>query len=116
MEQAAGRRGVLVRDYKEGAVMGITDLLSKAGMLLRNIGVCKSDIRNWKPDVVILIDYPGFNMKIALPAKAGTASSRPGLTNFSLSSRSRFLTSSPGGFHLCIRETRFWMQWTIPRR
>lgn len=54
-----------VRHYKEGAVMGITDVLAKAGKLLRNVKDCKEDILRWKPDVVVLIDYPGFNFKIA---------------------------------------------------
>lgn len=64
---AADLRGseILVKDYKEGAVMGFTEVLAKAGKLLANIKFCKEDILEWKPDVVILIDYPGFNMKIA---------------------------------------------------
>ena len=57
--------GTLVCHYKEGAVMGITDVLFKARRLLGNISRCKKDILEWKPDVVILIDYPGFNFKIA---------------------------------------------------
>lgn len=55
----------LVHHYKEGAVMGITDTIAKAGKLLKNINFCKKDILSWQPDVVVLIDYPGFNMKIA---------------------------------------------------
>ncbi|MBR5723917.1 MAG: lipid-A-disaccharide synthase [Bacteroidales bacterium] len=55
----------LVRHYREGAVMGLTDVLAKAGKLLGNLRACKRDIAAWQPDVVILIDYPGFNMKIA---------------------------------------------------
>lgn len=61
--QAAGAE--LVYHYKEGAVMGLTDVLGSAGKLLRNLRACKTDIAAWRPDVVILIDYPGFNMKIA---------------------------------------------------
>ena len=57
--------GELVRHYKEGAVMGFVEVLAKAGKLLRNVKFCKEDILAWKPDVVILIDYPGFNFKIA---------------------------------------------------
>lgn len=53
------------RHYKSGAVMGITDVLMKAGKLLGNVSDCKKDILSWKPDVVVLIDYPGFNFKIA---------------------------------------------------
>ena len=45
--------------------MGFVEVLAKAGKLLRNVKFCKEDILAWKPDVVILIDYPGFNFKIA---------------------------------------------------
>lgn len=55
----------LVRHYKEGAVMGFVEVIAKAGKLLGNVKFCKKDILEWKPDVVILIDYPGFNFKIA---------------------------------------------------
>ena len=55
----------LVRHYKEGAVMGFVEVLAKADRLLRNVKFCKQDILEWNPDVVILIDYPGFNFKIA---------------------------------------------------
>ena len=55
----------LVRHYKEGAVMGFVEVLAKAGKLLENVRFCKNDISEWNPDVVILIDYPGFNFKIA---------------------------------------------------
>ena len=57
--------GELVRHYKEGAVMGFVEVLAKAGKLLKNVKFCKEDIVAWNPDVVILIDYPGFNFKIA---------------------------------------------------
>jgi len=57
--------GTLVRHYREGAVMGVTEVLKKAGKLLGNVKFCQEDILGWKPDVVILIDYPGFNMKMA---------------------------------------------------
>lgn len=60
-----GIRAELVRHYRDGAVMGFTEVLSKGFKLLGNISFCKRDILEWRPDVVILIDYPGFNMKIA---------------------------------------------------
>ena len=60
-EQTSG----LVRHYKEGAVMGFVEVLAKARKLLGNVDFCKKDILSWNPDVVILIDYPGFNFKIA---------------------------------------------------
>ena len=61
--QAAGAE--VAAHYREGAVMGFTDVLGKAGKLLRGLRDCKQDILAWKPDVVILIDYPGFNMRMA---------------------------------------------------
>ena len=59
-----GKSG-LVRDYKEGAVMGFVEVVFRARKLIRNVRSCEEDILGWKPDVVILIDYPGFNFKIA---------------------------------------------------
>ena len=55
----------LVRHYKDGAIIGFVEVFVKARMLLGNVSFCKKDILAWKPDVVILIDYPGFNFKIA---------------------------------------------------
>lgn len=57
--------GELVRDYRETAVMGLTEVLRKAGTVRRNLDFCREDIEAWRPDVVILIDYPGFNLRIA---------------------------------------------------
>ena len=55
----------LVKDYREGAVMGFVEVLLQGRKLLKRIEACKKDIQAWKPDVVILIDYPGFNLRIA---------------------------------------------------
>ena len=55
----------LVRHYKDGAIIGFVEVFVKARMLLSNVSNCKKDILQWNPDVVILIDYPGFNFKIA---------------------------------------------------
>ena len=63
MMEAAG--GTKLCDYKDTAVMGATDVLRSLGKIRRNLQKCKEEISDWKPDVVILIDYPGFNMKIA---------------------------------------------------
>lgn len=63
MAQAAQSEPVV--HYKEGAIMGFWEVFVKAGRLLGNIRRCKRDILEWKPDAVILIDYPGFNMRIA---------------------------------------------------
>ena len=61
--QAAG--GTLVTHYKTMAYMGIVPVILHLGTILKNMAMCKQDIADWKPDVVILIDYPGFNLKIA---------------------------------------------------
>ena len=55
----------LVEDYRAGAIMGIWEVICKARSLLRRVSRCKEDILAWQPDVVVLIDYPGFNFKIA---------------------------------------------------
>ena len=65
MESGTPGGSGLVRHYKEGAVMGFVEVLAKIPKLLGNIKSCKQDIIAWNPDVVILIDYPGFNFKIA---------------------------------------------------
>lgn len=62
----AHEKGIgLVEDYRAGAVMGLVEVIRKAPQLLRRFDRCKKDISAWKPDVVILIDYPGFNLKVA---------------------------------------------------
>lgn len=55
----------LVANYKDGAVMGFWEVFAKSGKLLGKLRRCKSDIIAWGPDAVILIDYPGFNFRIA---------------------------------------------------
>ena len=54
-----------VCDYREGAIIGIWEVLVHARQLLGRVRSCEEDIAAWKPDVVILIDYPGFNFRIA---------------------------------------------------
>ena len=54
-----------VKDYRDSAVMGYLEVLLKAGTIARKLHEAKRDIAAWKPDVVILIDYPGFNLKVA---------------------------------------------------
>lgn len=61
--QAVG--GTLVKHYKEMAYMGFIPVLLHLHTILRNMALCKRDITTWKPDVVILVDYPGFNLDIA---------------------------------------------------
>ena len=60
----------LVKHYRDTAVMGLINVLLKLRSIKRNINACKSDIRSWNPDLVIFIDYPGFNLRIAEFTKA----------------------------------------------
>lgn len=59
----------LVMHYRDTAVMGIVEVVSKLRKIGKNLTLCKRDISDWNPDVVILIDYPGFNLRIAKYAK-----------------------------------------------
>ena len=57
--------GTCVKHYRELAYMGFLPVLLHLRTILRNMRFCKEDIKAWQPDVVILIDYPGFNLDIA---------------------------------------------------
>ena len=59
----------LVKHYRELAFMGFTEVLMNLGAIFRNLKFCKKDILQFKPDALILIDYPGFNLRIAKWAK-----------------------------------------------
>jgi lipid-A-disaccharide synthase len=61
--------GTLVKHYRELAFMGFLEVAMNLKTILDNIKFCKSDIEKFKPDVIIFIDYPGFNMRIAKWAK-----------------------------------------------
>jgi lipid-A-disaccharide synthase len=62
MQQAGGE---LVKHYKELAYMGFAEVLMNLRTIFRNLDFCKEDILRYRPDALILIDYPGFNMRIA---------------------------------------------------
>ncbi len=62
--------GHRVRHYRELAYMGFVPVLLHLPTILRNMKMCKQDIAQWQPDVVILVDYPGFNLSIAKYVKA----------------------------------------------
>ena len=62
MTEVGGER---VKHYKELAYMGFIPVLLHLRTIFRNMELCKEDIRSWNPDVLILVDYPGFNLKIA---------------------------------------------------
>ncbi len=61
--QAAG--GDLVKHYRDLAFMGFIEVVMNLRIILKNLLHCKNDILDYKPDVLVLIDYPGFNMRIA---------------------------------------------------
>jgi len=65
--QAAG--GEVVKHYRELAFMGFAEVLMNLRTIFRNLRFCKEDILQYKPDALILIDYPGFNLRIAKWAK-----------------------------------------------
>ncbi|AEW85683.1 lipid-A-disaccharide synthase [Flavobacterium columnare] len=62
--------GVLVKHYRDLAFMGFIEVIMNLNTILKNLKFCKTDISNFKPDAIIFIDYPGFNMRIAKWAKA----------------------------------------------
>ncbi len=64
--------GTLVKHYKDLAYMGFIPVLLHLRTIFKNMDYCKQDIVNWQPDVVILVDYPGFNLKIAEYLKKNT--------------------------------------------
>jgi len=63
MMEAAG--ATLVKHYKELAFMGFAEVVKNLPTILKNISFCKEDIKAFAPDVLVLIDYPGFNLRIA---------------------------------------------------
>ena len=68
----AAEGGTRVKHYKELAYMGFVPVLLHLGAIFSNMKRCKEDIVAWKPDVVILVDYPGFNLNIAKFLKKNT--------------------------------------------
>ena len=62
MQQAGGE---LVKHYRELAFMGFWEVVKNIFTILRNLNFCKKDIEQFQPDALILIDYPGFNLRIA---------------------------------------------------
>ncbi|TRX21065.1 lipid-A-disaccharide synthase [Flavobacterium franklandianum] len=61
--------GILVKHYRKLAFMGFVEVLFHLKTILNNIKICKKDIADFQPDVIVFIDYPGFNLRIAKWAK-----------------------------------------------
>ena len=57
--------GTLVKHYRDMAYMGFLPVLLHLRTIFTNMTLCKKDIVAWQPDVLILVDYPGFNLNIA---------------------------------------------------
>ena len=64
-DRMAAAGAEVVKHYRELAFMGFTQVIMNLRTILRNIDTCKKDIEAYKPDALILIDYPGFNLRIA---------------------------------------------------
>lgn len=67
MQQVGGE---LVKHYRDLAFMGFWEVITNLNTILKNIDFCKKDIQAYNPDILIFIDYPGFNMRIAKWAKS----------------------------------------------
>ena len=66
MEQAGA---VVVKHYRELAFMGFIEVVMNLRTIFKNLDICKKDILAYQPDVLVLVDYPGFNLRIAEWAK-----------------------------------------------
>ncbi|MBN4081498.1 lipid-A-disaccharide synthase [bacterium AH-315-C07] len=66
----AEQGGTMVQHYKDMSFMGFKEVVKHLPTILKKIKQCKKDIKSYKPDALILIDYPGFNLKIAKYAKS----------------------------------------------
>src|SRR5687768_14520163 len=62
MEEAGA---TVIKDYRDLAFMGFVEVILKLKTILKNIKICKEDIVTYNPDVLILVDYPGFNLRVA---------------------------------------------------
>jgi len=61
--------GTLVKHYRDLAFMGFVEVVMNLRTIMKNMTFCKKDVAEYKPDALILIDYPGFNLRIAAWAK-----------------------------------------------
>jgi len=65
----AGQAKGLLTHYKEISIMGFVEVLYKLPQIIKNLSRCKNDVKKFRPDVIILIDFPGFNLQMARFAK-----------------------------------------------
>jgi lipid-A-disaccharide synthase len=90
--------GTRIRHYNELAYMGFVPVLLHLPTILSNMKMCKEDIARWRPDAVILVDYPGFNLKIAKYVKKQLAAT---------------LQPSPKVFYYISPKIWAWKEWRI---
>lgn len=64
-DKMAAAGATVVKHYRDLAFMGFSEVILNLGTILRNLEFCKTDIREFQPDAVVLVDYPGFNLRIA---------------------------------------------------
>jgi len=64
-DKMAEAGATIVKHYRDLAFMGFSEVILNLGTILRNLEFCKEDIRAFQPDAVVLVDYPGFNLRIA---------------------------------------------------
>ena len=69
-DMMANEGAILRKHYRDLAFMGFLEVVKNLRTIVRNLAFCKKDILDFQPDVVIFIDYPGFNLRIAKWAKA----------------------------------------------
>ncbi len=69
-EKMQAQGATIVKHYRELAFMGFVEVIQNLPIILSNISFCKKDIESFQPDALILIDYPGFNLRIAKWAKS----------------------------------------------
>lgn len=125
--------GTCVKHYRELAYMGFIPVLLHLRTIFRNMDFCKKDVEAWQPDVLILVDYPGFNLKIAeyikrhtqipvyyyISPKSGrgrsTASRISNAMSMScfLSCLSRSISSRSISIRYIMWAIRVWMPWMI---
>ncbi len=94
--------GTRVRHYKDLAYMGFIPVLLHLRTIFRNMGFCKKDITAWQPDAVILVDYPGFNLKIAKYLRSSL-----------LSPHSSLLSSRPSIYYYISPKLWAWKEYRI---
>ena len=94
--------GTRVRHYKDLAYMGFIPVLLHLRTIFRNMDFCKKDITAWQPDAVILVDYPGFNLKIAKYLRTSL-----------LSPHSSLLSSRPSIYYYISPKLWAWKEYRI---